>query len=66
MEIGGNITGNQTQKFRDRVWAILLVEYPDIYRQAQEHKDEINEMIDMGNENLWDTESVAYAITQGF
>ncbi len=66
MKVAGNIPGNQQQNFRDKVWAILLIEYRDIYIQAKEHEVKINELIDMGNENLWDAESVAYAITQGF
>lgn len=66
MKVGGNTTGNQKQNFRNRVWAILSQDHHDIYVQAQEHKTEIDALIDQGNENLWDKESVAHAVTQGF
>lgn len=66
MDVQEKQAQKQKQDFRARVWAILLVDHRDIYLQAQEHEDEINTLIDMGNENLWDAESVADAITQGF
>jgi len=59
---------NQIQDFRDKVYGILLIQDREVYIEAhkRENKATIDALIDQGNENLWDAESVAWAIQQGF
>jgi len=59
------MTTKQQQDFREKVWAILMVENRAAFDEARKQKDEINALIDQGNENEWDAESVAWAIIQG-
>ena len=58
--------GTEQEKFQSRVWAILMRDHKEVYRAALEQEADVDALIDMGNENGWDAQSIANAIVQGY